>query len=84
MLWFRLARQDERLIAEAHLRGTERGLPTFDAICYGSDFLPVIELQGIRLASLPLEAQPLPRLEWQLFIEMIAPTHSDLTGAGTR
>jgi len=73
--WFRMPRRDERLMCDARLCGTSGGLASFDAHILGQDGIPVLELRGIGMASLPSEdlAPTLPRLAWQSFVKSLTP-----------
>ncbi len=73
--WFRMPRRDERLMCDARLSGASSGLASFDAHLLGQDGIPVLELRGIGMASLPTEdiAPTLPRLAWQSFVKSLTP-----------
>ena len=73
--WFRMPRRDERLMCDARLSGASSGLASFDAHLLGQDGIPVLELRGIGMASLPTEdvAPTLPRLAWQSFVKSLSP-----------
>jgi hypothetical protein len=73
--WYRMPRRDERLVCDARLCGASVGLATFDAVVLGQDGIPVLELRGIGMASLPNEdsSPPLPRLAWQSFVKSLSP-----------
>ncbi|MFL5355570.1 hypothetical protein [Archangium sp.] len=73
--WFRMPRRDERLICDARLCGASGGLASFDAQLLGQDGIPVLELRGIGMASLPSEelVPSLPRLAWQSFVKSLSP-----------
>ncbi|QRK13068.1 polyketide synthase dehydratase domain-containing protein [Archangium violaceum] len=73
--WFRMPRRDERLMCDARLSGASSGLASFDAHLLGQDGIPVLELRGIAMASLPSEdlAPTLPRLSWQSFVKSLTP-----------
>lgn len=74
--WFRMPRRDERLVCDARLSGAGGGLATFDAQLLGQDAIPVLELRGIGMASLPTgeeDASLTPRLGWQSFVKSLNP-----------
>ena len=73
--WYRMPRRDERLLCDARLCGAGNGLASFDAQLLGQDGIPVLELRGLGLASLPLaEAlQAPPRVTWQSFVKSLSP-----------
>lgn len=74
--WYRMPRRDERLLCDAKLCGASVGLATFDAQVLGQDGIPVLELRGIGMASLPGEdapSQQQPRLAWQSFVKSLSP-----------
>jgi hypothetical protein len=73
--WYRMPRRDERLQCDARLCGASVGLATFDAHVLGQDGIPVLDLRGIGMASLPTEdpSPPLPRLAWQSFVKSLTP-----------
>jgi hypothetical protein len=75
LVWYRMPRRDERLLGEARLCGASVGLATFDAHVLGQDGIPVLELRGVGMASLPTEdpAPPVPRLAWQSFVKSLTP-----------
>ncbi|HEX8440441.1 hypothetical protein [Archangium sp.] len=73
--WYRMPRRDERLTCDARLCGASVGLATFDALVLGQDGIPVLDLRGVGMASLPTEdaSPPLPRLAWQSFVKSLSP-----------
>jgi hypothetical protein len=73
--WYRMPRRDERLLFDARLCGASSGLASFDAHLLGQDGIPVLEMRGIGMASLPSEevAPTLPRLAWQSFVKGLTP-----------
>ncbi len=75
LVWYRMPRRDERLLGEARLCGASVGLATFDAHVLGQDGIPVLELRGVGMASLPTEdpAPPVPRIAWQSFVKSLTP-----------
>ncbi len=73
--WYRMPRRDERLLFDGRLCGASSGLASFDAHLLGQDGIPVLELRGIGMASLPSEevSPTLPRLSWQSFVKGLTP-----------
>ncbi len=73
--WFRMPRRDERLLCDARLCGASSGLASFDAHILGQDGIPVLDLRGIGMASLPTEEDVpvLPRVSWQSFVKSLTP-----------
>ncbi|MBM7118796.1 hypothetical protein [Archangium primigenium] len=73
--WYRMPRRDERLLCDARLCGAGNGLASFDAQLLGQDGIPVLELRGLGLASLPLDeaAYAPPRVTWQSFVKSLSP-----------
>ena len=73
--WYRMPRRDERLVCDARLCGASIGLATFNAHVLGQDGIPVLELRGIGMASLPSEdpTPTIPRLAWQSFVKSLSP-----------
>jgi hypothetical protein len=73
--WYRMPRRDERLVCDARLCGASVGLATFNAHVLGQDGIPVLELRGIGMASLPGEdhTPTIPRLAWQSFVKSLSP-----------
>ena len=73
--WYRMPRRDERLLCDARLCGAGNGLASFDAQLLGQDGIPVLELRGIGMASLPLDeaTRAPPRVTWQSFVKNLSP-----------
>ncbi|ATB36407.1 hypothetical protein CYFUS_001821 [Cystobacter fuscus] len=73
--WYRMPRRDERLLCDARLCGAGSGLASFNAQLLGQDGIPVLELRGIGMASLPSEetSPTLPRVTWQSFVKLLTP-----------
>lgn len=73
--WYRMPRRDERLLCDARLSGAGSGLASFNAQLLGQDGIPVLELRGIGMASLPSEetTPTLPRVTWQSFVKLLTP-----------
>jgi len=73
--WYRMPRRDERLLCDTRLSGAGSGLASFNAHLLGQDGIPVLELRGIGMASLPSEetTPTLPRVTWQSFVKLLTP-----------
>jgi hypothetical protein len=71
--WYRIPRPDEELVGRVSCRGSIAGAPCFDAVAYGSDRKPALELHGVRVVSHPLspDPQPFPRLDWESFVRVL-------------
>jgi len=70
--WYRIPRPDEPLVATIACRGSVAGSPSFDAIAFGADHKPALEIHGLRLLTSRLANDRLvPRVEWQSFIRLL-------------
>jgi hypothetical protein len=71
--WYRTPRAHDELIGALQCRGSLEGSPIIDAVVYGADRRPALELKGLRLETDPKSAdrRALPRSEWQSFVRLL-------------